>query len=66
MSGVDLVANSNLSEVINAYEHALLSPRPKLRYVCGLDARLLFIPLSFLPSAIQVSKAYANIFAQTC
>uniref|UniRef100_A0A1I7RXN6 Uncharacterized protein n=1 Tax=Bursaphelenchus xylophilus TaxID=6326 RepID=A0A1I7RXN6_BURXY len=53
MSGVDLVANPNLSEVINAYMHAILSTRPKTRYVCGLDARLLFMPLSFLPSAFQ-------------
>ncbi|CAD5223598.1 unnamed protein product [Bursaphelenchus okinawaensis] len=53
MSGVDLVANPNLTEVINAYMHAILSTRPKTRYVCGLDARLLFLPLSFLPSAVQ-------------
>ncbi|KAI6207325.1 hypothetical protein M3Y99_01847400 [Aphelenchoides fujianensis] len=53
MSGVDRMANPDLTEVVNAYVHAISAPRPKTRYVCGWDARFLFIPLSFFPSGIQ-------------
>ncbi|KAI6199396.1 hypothetical protein M3Y96_00622600 [Aphelenchoides besseyi] len=52
-SGVNRIANPDLSEVVNAYVHAISSPRPKTRYVCGIDARFIFIPLSFMPSALQ-------------
>lgn len=58
MAGVDLAANSDLSEVINAYVHSVTSPTPKIRYICGLDARFVFIPLSFLPGNIQVGIWY--------
>lgn len=31
-------------------EHALTAEYPRTRYGCGLDARLFYIPLSYLPS----------------
>uniref|UniRef100_A0A8B9T0E9 Uncharacterized protein n=1 Tax=Anas platyrhynchos TaxID=8839 RepID=A0A8B9T0E9_ANAPL len=44
-------ANPKLSLVTNAMEHALTAEYPRTRYGCGLDARLFYIPLSYLPSA---------------
>ncbi|NXI75086.1 H17B6 dehydrogenase, partial [Anseranas semipalmata] len=44
-------ANPKLSLVTKAMEHALTAEHPRARYGCGLDARLFYIPLSYLPSA---------------
>ncbi|XP_052521184.1 retinol dehydrogenase 16-like [Tympanuchus pallidicinctus] len=44
--------NPNLSLVTNCMEHALTSRYPRCRYAVGWDARLFFIPLSYMPSAI--------------
>ncbi|XP_068777737.1 retinol dehydrogenase 16-like [Struthio camelus] len=44
-------ANSNLSLVTSAMEHALTAEHPCTRYTCGLDAKLYYIPLSYLPSS---------------
>ncbi|XP_068519457.1 retinol dehydrogenase 16-like [Anas acuta] len=44
--------NSNLSLVTDCMEHALTSRYPRARYSAGWDAKLLYIPLSYLPSAI--------------
>nr|XP_006822114.1 PREDICTED: retinol dehydrogenase 3-like [Saccoglossus kowalevskii] len=38
--------------VVDAMEHALTSIRPRCRYVVGYDAKLLWIPLSYLPAEI--------------
>lgn len=57
--GIDIVASNNLNEVIDAYMHALTAKYPKHRYVCGWDAKLLLVPLSFLPSVAQVIYSYA-------
>jgi len=38
--------------VVDAYFHALTSARPKTRYHVGLDSKLVYIPLSFLPARI--------------
>ncbi|XP_040395492.1 retinol dehydrogenase 7-like [Cygnus olor] len=46
-----VTANPKLSLVTNAMEHALTAEYPRTRYGCGLDARLFYIPLSYLPSA---------------
>ncbi|NXM67900.1 RDH16 dehydrogenase, partial [Serilophus lunatus] len=43
--------NSDLSLVTNCMEHALTSLHPRARYSAGWDAKLLYIPLSYLPSA---------------
>ncbi|NWY48083.1 RDH16 dehydrogenase, partial [Sylvia atricapilla] len=44
--------NSNLSLVTNCMEHALTSLHPRTRYSAGWDAKLLYLPISYLPSAL--------------
>ncbi|NXT02852.1 H17B6 dehydrogenase, partial [Jacana jacana] len=44
--------NPNLRLVTDCMEHALTSHHPRSRYSAGWDARLLYIPLSYLPSAL--------------
>ncbi|KAF1642934.1 Retinol dehydrogenase 16, partial [Eudyptes chrysocome] len=44
--------NSNLTLVTDCMEHALTSRFPRTRYSVGWDAKLLYIPLSYLPSAL--------------
>ncbi|XP_075055540.1 retinol dehydrogenase 16-like isoform X2 [Mixophyes fleayi] len=45
-------ANSKLSLVTDSMEHALTAVHPKTRYSAGWDARLLYLPLSYFPTAI--------------
>uniref|UniRef100_A0A8C5F0L1 Dehydrogenase/reductase 9 n=1 Tax=Gopherus evgoodei TaxID=1825980 RepID=A0A8C5F0L1_9SAUR len=45
--------NTNLSLVVQCMEHALTSINPRSRYTAGWDAKLLWIPLSSMPAAIQ-------------
>ncbi|NWY59779.1 RDH16 dehydrogenase, partial [Chionis minor] len=42
----------NLRLVTDCMEHALTSCHPRTRYSAGWDAKLLYIPLSYLPSAL--------------
>ncbi|XP_035670988.1 retinol dehydrogenase 16-like isoform X1 [Branchiostoma floridae] len=46
------LASSKTHEVIDAMEHALCAANPRSRYVVGLDAMLLLIPLSWLPTSL--------------
>ncbi|NXY91947.1 RDH2 dehydrogenase, partial [Alcedo cyanopectus] len=46
------VCNPNLRLVTDCMEHALTSCHPRKRYSVGWDAKLLYIPLSYLPSAL--------------
>ncbi|XP_058678091.1 retinol dehydrogenase 16-like [Ammospiza caudacuta] len=45
--------NTDLSLVTNCMEHALTSQHPRSRYSAGWDAKLLYLPLSYLPSALS-------------
>ncbi|XP_050839789.1 retinol dehydrogenase 16-like [Serinus canaria] len=45
--------NTDLSLVTNCMEHALTSLHPRSRYSAGWDAKLLYLPLSYLPSALS-------------
>ncbi|XP_066193560.1 retinol dehydrogenase 16-like [Sylvia atricapilla] len=49
---MDKYNNSNLSLVTNCMEHALTSLHPRTRYSAGWDAKLLYLPISYLPSAL--------------
>lgn len=49
-----MMGSTNFNEVIDAYTHAITSKHPKIRYICGWDAKFLLIPLSFMPSWLQV------------
>ncbi|NXE17143.1 RDH16 dehydrogenase, partial [Lophotis ruficrista] len=42
----------DLTLVTDCMEHALTSRHPRTRYSAGWDAKLLYIPLSYLPSAL--------------
>lgn len=44
--------NTDLSLVTNCMEHALTSVHPRTRYSPGWDAKLLYLPISYLPSAL--------------
>ncbi|KAG9468814.1 hypothetical protein GDO78_021897 [Eleutherodactylus coqui] len=44
--------NPKLHLVTDCMEHALTAVYPKTRYSAGLDAKLLFIPLSYCPAVI--------------
>uniref|UniRef100_A0A914YFH6 Uncharacterized protein n=1 Tax=Panagrolaimus superbus TaxID=310955 RepID=A0A914YFH6_9BILA len=52
-AGTSLVANRNIDIVTDAYIHALCAKHPKARYICGWDAKYIFIPMSFMPSTWQ-------------
>ena len=43
------LAAESLTDVVDAYEHALLGRFPRARYLAGNDAKYLFIPLQALP-----------------
>ncbi|NWZ87519.1 RDH2 dehydrogenase, partial [Poecile atricapillus] len=45
--------NTDLSLVTNCMEHALTSLHPRYRYSAGWDAKLLYLPISYLPSAFS-------------
>nr|XP_033795639.1 17-beta-hydroxysteroid dehydrogenase type 6-like [Geotrypetes seraphini] len=47
-----LESNSKLSQMTDCIEHALSAVYPHTRYTAGWDAKLLYIPLSNLPTAL--------------
>ncbi|XP_021234839.1 retinol dehydrogenase 16-like [Numida meleagris] len=53
MRAMQKKCNPNLSLVTDCMEHALTSCHPRYRYAAGWDAKLLYIPLSYLPSALS-------------
>ncbi|KYO25704.1 17-beta-hydroxysteroid dehydrogenase type 6 precursor [Alligator mississippiensis] len=44
-------ASHNLRLVTNAMEHALTARHPRTRYSCGWDAKLFYLPVSYLPAS---------------
>ena len=40
------IVSERISDVIDAYEHALLGCYPRARYLIGKDARLVWVPLN--------------------
>ncbi|XP_057614037.1 retinol dehydrogenase 16-like [Chionomys nivalis] len=47
---LDKMCNTDLSLVTNCMEHALTSRHPRTRYSVGWDAKLFYIPVSYLPT----------------
>ena len=45
----DKVSSTRISDVVDAYEHALLGRFPRVRYVVGKDAKYLWLPVQALP-----------------
>ncbi|KAJ1160109.1 hypothetical protein NDU88_000611 [Pleurodeles waltl] len=50
--GILLRCNPNLSLVTDCMEHGLTAVHPRTRYSAGWDAKLLFLPLSYLPTSV--------------
>ncbi|XP_059575301.1 17-beta-hydroxysteroid dehydrogenase type 6-like isoform X2 [Alligator mississippiensis] len=44
-------ANPKLHLVTDAMEHALTARHPRTRYSCGWDAKLFYLPVSYLPTS---------------
>ncbi|NWY07683.1 H17B6 dehydrogenase, partial [Nothoprocta ornata] len=44
--------SSDLALVTGCMEHALTAAHPRSRYAAGWDARLRYIPISYLPTAL--------------
>ncbi|XP_027764628.1 retinol dehydrogenase 16 [Empidonax traillii] len=61
---IEKSCNSDLSRVTNCMEHALTSLHPRARYSAGWDAKLLYIPLSYLPSALT-DAVFALFYPKT-
>lgn len=49
---MNAICDSDLSKVTNCMEHALTAAYPRARYSAGWDAKLLWIPLSYMPSCV--------------
>ncbi|XP_069509574.1 retinol dehydrogenase 16-like isoform X2 [Ambystoma mexicanum] len=47
----EVISSPNLSLVTDCMEHGLTSLHPRFRYSAGWDAKLLFLPLSYMPTA---------------
>uniref|UniRef100_A0A8D0HGV1 Retinol dehydrogenase 16 n=1 Tax=Sphenodon punctatus TaxID=8508 RepID=A0A8D0HGV1_SPHPU len=46
------ICSRDLSLVTNCMEHALMAVHPRTRYSAGWDAKLFYLPLSYLPTAL--------------
>ncbi|NXS64180.1 RDH16 dehydrogenase, partial [Brachypteracias leptosomus] len=53
LSRMQKSCNANLRLVTDSMEHALTSLYPRTRYAVGWDAKLFYIPVSYLPSALS-------------
>uniref|UniRef100_A0A1A8MYV6 Retinol dehydrogenase 5 (11-cis/9-cis) n=2 Tax=Nothobranchius pienaari TaxID=704102 RepID=A0A1A8MYV6_9TELE len=47
-----VICDSDLTKVTSCMEHALTAAHPRARYSAGWDAKLLWIPISYLPSCM--------------
>ncbi|XP_075408922.1 retinol dehydrogenase 16-like [Tenrec ecaudatus] len=52
--------SSNLSLVTDCMEHALTACYPRTRYSAGWDAKLFYLPLSYLPTALVDTMVHLN------
>ncbi|KAK1341002.1 hypothetical protein QTO34_017402 [Cnephaeus nilssonii] len=47
---LDIICTQDLSLVTNCMEHALTSCHPRTRYAPGWDAKLIYLPMSYMPT----------------
>ncbi|XP_062893824.1 retinol dehydrogenase 5 [Mobula hypostoma] len=47
-----ILCDSDLSKVTDCMEHALTAQYPRTRYAAGWDAKLVWIPLSYMPTVV--------------
>ncbi|XP_075407560.1 retinol dehydrogenase 16-like [Tenrec ecaudatus] len=52
------LCSSNLSSVTDCMEHALTSRHPRTRYSAGWDAKLIYLPMSYMPTALVDTIMY--------
>ncbi|KAM3935243.1 retinol dehydrogenase 7-like [Leptodactylus fuscus] len=52
LDNVPAMCNKNLSLVTDCMEHALTAVHPWTRYSAGWDAKLIYLPLSYLPTVV--------------
>ncbi|XP_054435909.1 short-chain dehydrogenase/reductase family 9C member 7 [Pteronotus mesoamericanus] len=52
LTNITQLAEPRTRDVINSLEHAIVSRSPRIRYNPGLDAKLLYLPLSKLPTPV--------------
>ncbi|XP_007953358.1 retinol dehydrogenase 16-like, partial [Orycteropus afer afer] len=50
----------DLSLVTDCMEHALTACYPRTRYSAGWDAKLLYLPMSYMPTALVDAMIYLN------
>ncbi|XP_051865648.1 retinol dehydrogenase 5 [Pristis pectinata] len=50
---LNTLCDSDLSKVTNCMEHALTAQHPRTRYTAGWDAKLFWIPLSYMPTFLS-------------
>ncbi|XP_057614002.1 retinol dehydrogenase 16-like [Chionomys nivalis] len=58
LKSLDQKCNKDLSLVTDCMEHALTSRHPRTRYSAGWDAKLFFIPVSYLPTCLTDAFFY--------
>ncbi|XP_076776653.1 retinol dehydrogenase 16-like [Arvicanthis niloticus] len=58
LSGLDQRCNQDLSLVTDCMEHALTACHPRTRYSAGWDAKLFFLPFSYLPTSLADALFY--------
>ncbi|XP_028613265.1 retinol dehydrogenase 16-like, partial [Grammomys surdaster] len=58
LDGLDQLGNKDLSLVTDCMEHALTACHPRTRYSAGWDAKLYYLPLSYLPTSLVDALLY--------
>ncbi|XP_028607969.1 retinol dehydrogenase 16 [Grammomys surdaster] len=58
LNGLDQMCNKDLSLVTDCMEHALTACHPRTRYSAGWDAKLFYLPLSYLPTSLVDALVY--------
>ncbi|GAB1295679.1 RDH16 family member 1 [Apodemus speciosus] len=58
LNGLHQICNKDLSLVTDCMEHALTSCHPRTRYSAGWDAKLFYLPLSYMPTFITDTLIY--------
>ena len=58
LNGLDHRCNKDLTVVTDCMEHALTSCHPRTRYSAGWDAKLFYLPMSYLPTFLVDALVY--------
>ncbi|XP_076410176.1 retinol dehydrogenase 16-like [Peromyscus maniculatus bairdii] len=58
LKSLDQKCNEDLSLVTDCMEHALTSCHPRTRYSAGWDAKLFYLPMSYLPTFLVDAMIY--------